>query len=60
MAPFSWQESSALAFLAVLVVTDLPYFFYQRSGGKRFRRSVVLMNIVVVIFALVIVTGLSV
>jgi low temperature requirement protein LtrA len=48
---------AALAFVAILLITDLPYFFYQRSGGKKCRRTVVVFNIIFVVFGLVVLTG---
>jgi hypothetical protein len=53
----SWEFLAALAFLAALLVTDLPYFFYRRSGGKRFHRSVLFLNILFVVFGVIVLTG---
>lgn len=57
MTAYTWEILAALAFVAVLLITDLPYFFYQRSGGKRFRRSIVVLNIIFVVFGLIVLTG---
>jgi hypothetical protein len=58
MTSSSWEIFAALAFLALLIATDLPYFFYRRSGGKKFRRSVVLFNIAFLVFGLIVFTGI--
>ena len=57
MTAYSLEIVAALAFVAVLLITDLPYFFYQRSGGKKFRLPVAVLNIIFVVFGLIVLTG---
>ncbi|MDP1927041.1 MAG: hypothetical protein Q8K62_00875 [Thiobacillus sp.] len=57
MAAISLEFVAALVFLAALLATDLPYFFYRRSGGKRFARTVVFLNTLFVVFGVVVLVG---
>jgi hypothetical protein len=57
VSAISWEFVAALAFLATLLATDLPYFIYRRSGGKRFGRTVFLLNTLFIAFGLIVLVG---